>query len=279
MSTLQLNVSVPVGTNRWQLVTAVRMVLALVLLVAHAQDAAADFIVNTFDGSSVIYTINADTGATTLLGSAGVQLTDVALSPGGQLYGATLTSLYSLNTLNGAGTLVGSFTTATSMIGLDFGTGGQLYGVAGDGKLYAINPTTGAATSVFFTGFGYAGDVAHAGGNIFYATSNTGGESHLIEINAGTLAAVDRGLIASGQLCPGLDFDLSGRLIAFANTGKSYYIPNYSSSGAGTYLSDSGVIMAGATTLPAPLPEPGSLLLASLGLVGLWYRARFRRPV
>jgi hypothetical protein len=93
----------------------------------------------------------------------------------------------------------------------------------------------------------------------------------LVEINVGTSSAADLGLIASGQAIPGLDFDLTGRLIAFANSGNAYVIPNFLTSGTGEFLSNTGVPMAGATTLPAPsaVPEPSTVVSLALGCVFL----------
>lgn len=113
------------------------------------------------------------------------------------------------------------------------------------------------------------GDIAHFSGNVFYAAGYPLVGSHLIEINIGTATAIDRGLIAAGETVPGLDFESGGRLVAFADSGNAYVIPNFSSSGAGTLLSNNGVSMAGATT--QPIPEPASFFVfmggAALGLL------------
>lgn len=228
----------------------------------------ADYLVNTYDGSSLIYTLNPDTGAATIWGSptgVGVTLTDIALAPNGQLYGASLTDFYSINTITGAASLIGSFGATTSMVGLEVTSSGQIFGVGGAG-FFQVNPATGAATLQFNTPYGYFGDVAHASGNLFYATDNNAAGTHLIELNAGTLTATDRGLIAAGEYSPGLDFDPLGRLIAFSINGTAFEIPNYATSGAGTILSDTAIIYAGATTLP--VPEPSTLTLLGFAVGG-----------
>ncbi len=165
------------------------------------------------------------------------------------------------------------------MVGLDFASNGTLYGVdqTTNGGFYSINTTTGAATLVFNTFFVYEGDVAYAGGNIFYATAEGSGGDHLIRLDSGAKTSVDEGVIASGKFFPGLDFDQSGRLVAFATDGSIYAIPGFSSSGAGTFLSNSGINVGGATFV-STVPEPTSLAPFGLGLTGLGAYATRRRP-
>jgi hypothetical protein len=239
-----------------------------------------DFLVHTFEASSRVYSVNPDTGGSALLGSAGVQLADLALTPGGQLFGASLTGLYAVNPATGAASLIGPFGATTSMVGLDAGAGGSVFGVSQNGGFFAVNPATGGATLQFAAPLTYTGDVAYFAGSTFYATASFGDGSHLIEINAAGHTTVDRGLIAAGELSPGLDFDLNGRLIAFGASGRAFAIPNFSSSGSGVLLGNAGIAMAGATTLPASVPEPAVLFLcglsAAVGFLGWRYRKATR---
>lgn len=266
----------PCRCPRILLRTAVLMALFLA-----PERASADFLVQTFEANSQVYSVNPDTGASAFLGRAGVELTDLAFAPDGRLFGVSLADLFSLNPATGAATLIGSFATTTStMVGLTFGPAGLLYGVDQSGGLYTIDPASGHATLQFFTPFTYVGDVASSSGGLFYATALGSGGSHLIQINSGTHSASDLGLIASGQSIPGIDFDQTGRLIAFAVSGNVYAIPNFSSSGTGVFLSDTGVAAAGATDIPeAPsaVPEPSSATLIVLGAVGVLWASRKRR--
>ena len=247
----------------------------------YTSTATAGFLVNTFESNSRLFSVNPDTGSSTLIGFTGVgSLTDLASSTSGALLGSSFTSLYSINPTTASSSLIGSFGSTTSMVGLDFASNGILYGVeqAGTGGVFSINTTTGLATRLFNTSFSYEGDVAFSSGNVFYATDfdSGSGASHLIRIDIGSSTATDLGLIASGLTFTGLDFDQTGRLIAFANGGGIYAIPNFSSSGAGTFLSNWG-ISAGGATFVSVVPEPTSSVMLGLGLAGVAFHSVRRR--
>ena len=212
------------------------------------------FYVQTYEGNSRLFTIDPDSGTSTFIGSTGVSyMTDLAMASDGSLFGITFDSLYSVDPATGAATQIGSLG-VSGMVGLDFASDGQLYAVQqGGGGFFRIDRTTGVATLLFPTPYSYVGDVTHSSGNVFYATANFGDGSHLIEIDASNGTSIDRGLIAAGEVIPGLDFDASGRLIAFAFSGKVYSIPNFTSSGSGVLLSTSTVPIAGATLLPSAM--------------------------
>jgi hypothetical protein len=99
-----------------------------------------------------LLTINPATGASTVVGSLGVnEIEDIAFSPLGQLYGWNETGddLYRINKATGAVEKVGeSGLGVTFGDGLSFDRNGQLWGMLdGDfGHIFAINPTSGAAT-------------------------------------------------------------------------------------------------------------------------------------
>ena len=249
---------------RWSRIIAI--LASTILLTAAPVDVRADFYVQTFDGSN-LYLTNPDTGAANLIGDMGVNnVTDLALTSTGNLYAITFTNLYSVNSGTGAATIIGPMSGTSSMVGLDIGPNGLLYGIEQvGGRVFSINPVNGSATLLFQTPFDYVGDLAYYGGDTFYAAAYPFIGSHLVKIDIGTNTAVDVGLIAAGETIPGLDFDLSGRLIAFAQSGNAYSIPNFSTAGAGVVLSNNGVSMAGATTLP--VPEPSTLTLALVGMI------------
>src|SRR5262245_23048451 len=123
----------------------------------------------TVDGKPNFYTINLMTGAATLvgtIGNGGVAITDISVAPAGALLPTSLA--YTVWAIDSANKLLsfsadkpGKFTSARPVTGLQPGvklTGidfrpatGQLYamGVTGStGRLYTINPATGAATVV-----------------------------------------------------------------------------------------------------------------------------------
>jgi hypothetical protein len=198
--------------------------------------------------------VNPDTGASRLIGAMGVDyVTEIVISRMGKLYACTFTDFYAVDRISGRATLIGPLG-ASRMVGLDFASNGTLYGVGQDaGGFFHIDPSSGLATLMFNTPYSYIGDVAHYRGSLFYATASVGGESHLIEIEASAAMATDLGLILPAVHVPGLDFTRDGRLLAFAVGGEVIAIPNFTSSGAGMLLSNTGVAMAGATMLPAML--------------------------
>lgn len=217
----------------------------------------------TYEGNSRLFSFNPDTGASSFIGYTGVtNMSDLARASDGIVYASSLSALYTVNPQTAATTRIGSFGATGQMVGLDFTPSGVLLGVGADGGVFQVNPLSGAATTLFTTGYTFTGDIAHDSGNVAYATASLAGGSHLIALDLGTQTTADRGVIFSGQLEPGLDFAADGRLLAFANSGQAYNIPNFATSGSGTLLSTSSVPYAGVTM--TPVPEPTSVLLVSV---------------
>src|SRR5262245_11408918 len=127
----------------------------------------------TVDGKPNLYTINLMTGAATLvgtIGNGGVAIVDISVAPAGALLPTSLAyTIWAIDSANKllsfAADKLAKFTSARSVTGLQAGqklvgidfrpATGQLYamGVSGStGRLYIINPATGAATTVG-TGF------------------------------------------------------------------------------------------------------------------------------
>ena len=263
-------------TNGLSVSLAICVGAAVVQVPFTAHAAGAEFYVHTFEANSRVFALDADTGAKTLVGQTGVGfLTDIAFAPDGSLFATTLSGFYSVNPINAATTLIGPLGTS-QMVGLDFSSDQNLYGVGQQGgQFFRIDLGSGAATALFTTPFTYNGDVAHYQQSTFYATATFAGGSHLIEINAAVGSAVDRGLIFSGQDTPGLDFDANGRLIAFSTSGHAYLIPSFGSSGAGTLLSDFGLLVGGATAVPIPEPSTSNMLVVGgLAIMGMCWNRR-----
>jgi hypothetical protein len=112
------------------------------------------------------------TGFFTPLGSTGQSLAGLG-SYGGNIYGVAYhgSSLYSINTSNGALSLVGASDVAYGVFG---STTSGLFGFGGNGKLYSINPTTGAAIELGPTGLSFGGTVMgmSTGSSTLYLTQN-----------------------------------------------------------------------------------------------------------
>lgn len=116
--------------------------------------------------SSTVYTFSLTGGSAQTLGTTNDLLSSLAFGPNGTLYGLGKGDgeLYTLNTANGSGTVVGSLGSLTvpdplSPTGTDVSAidsdpigalafnGGKLYASA-DGNLYTVSTTTGAAAIV-----------------------------------------------------------------------------------------------------------------------------------
>ncbi len=248
-----------------------------------------------------LYTINPTTGATTLIGDMGVEMSDIAIDNIGgtaTMFGVSFAAnsgLYSINMTTGAATLIGS--SGTFLDALAFSPTGTLYAAGGTagcgpppasspacGTLYTVNTSTGHATAVNSTPGGYnsAGDLEFIG-NTLYVTSdssstNGGGNDTLYTINPatgiGTAATNNLGF----QFVYGLAYvPESSTLYGFNDVGNHVVTINPSTGVATSVATYSNTIeITGAAELA---PEPGTLAIMALGLAtlaGLAFRSRQR---
>jgi hypothetical protein len=95
--------------------------------------------INTWiaDANGNIGQVNVSTGVATLVGNAGVVLTDIAFSPTGALYDTSTGSATDIGSLSGYGS-------AGDLAFVD----GSLYLATSSNNLVTVNPSTGAATLV-----------------------------------------------------------------------------------------------------------------------------------
>ena len=248
---------------------------------------------NVFYGStgaggaaSSLYTINAATGATTLVGAIGFNgVGALAISPGGTLYGIAGNSgsgapphqLITINTSTGAGTAVGGVTGETiNITDMAFRSDGALFIMAGNGAFYSVNTTTGAATLVGTgTGINSGGGLGfNSSGTLYVANGN-----NLSTVNTATGAQtfVTSLTFVIGDSLTGMKFHpTSGTLYATAfgldSAGTSHLVTVNTGTGAMVDLGDDGVrlealAISGTVTAPPPsTPVPSSLWLSGLGL-------------
>src|SRR5688572_3032283 len=106
---------------------AATTMLAVLFLTWGTTAASADPIMFVHDSANNLATVDVATGNVSLIGNMGVQMTDIAFSPTGALFGLSFTTLYSIN----------PSTAAISPIGFHSVPGGNALVFATDGTLYS----------------------------------------------------------------------------------------------------------------------------------------------
>ena len=157
-----------------------------------------------------LYTIDTQTGEMVLVGSS-PDMNGLAWD-GATMYGASSTTLYTIDPATGAGTVVGELgTTGGLMIGIAADAAGNLYGYdIGDDNFYSIDKATGAATVIGPLGhnFNYAQDMAYdkVNGVCYLAGYTTTGGLYSVDVTTGAatfLAGFAGGAEITGFAIPG----------------------------------------------------------------------------
>jgi len=136
-----------------------------------------------------LYEIRLPLGTVTKIGPTTGTLTDVALHPGGTLYGMRFDGFCVLDLKTGAcSSPVVPLT--SNPVGLDFAPDGKLYG-AGGTRVFSINLTTGAQTDVasYPAGMQASGDLAFVGTRMLGTATTGSGNDYLVEFDLTTRTA------------------------------------------------------------------------------------------
>lgn len=203
-----------------------------------------------------MYVVNPSDWSVTAVGTYGTtdRMTDIGMTPDGELYTLSSTAFYRINKTTGVATKVVNLTGALNN-SLTFLADNRLLAADASGMLKVVNPATASITNIglFGNNYGSSGDIVAVGDGTMFgvsATSSTGANissnNLLITINTSTGAATPVGSTGFKDVF-GMAYYKS-RVIGF--TGSGQIIEINPTTGAGTLLRKHSLQFFGGTTSP-----------------------------
>jgi hypothetical protein len=201
-----------------------------------------------------LYVIHPSDWSETQIGSYGVteHMTDIAMTPDGNLYTVSATSLYRVDRTSGAATFALSLSGSQNNA-ITFLPDSRLLGADATGMLKVIDPVAGTVTNIgnYSNGLTSSGDLVAVGDGTMFGVSPTGSGAStsnnlLITVDTSSGVAAPVGSTGFANVF-GMAY-YGSRVIAF--TGSGQILELNPSSGAGTLLATHGHAYFGGTTSP-----------------------------
>jgi hypothetical protein len=205
---------------------------------------------------STLYIVNPTTFALTTVGmfGAGDDMTDLAVTPDGQIYTISRTSMYTVDRNTGQATLLLS-NISTSNVALTFQIDGTLLASDKDGLVRRINPTNGMVTELGQYGQGWdtAGDLVSVSDGTMFGIAANGPMSSLgmsnVLLKVDPTSGVATGVGPIGYTGVFGTAYSNGRVLAFTRDGQIVQIDP--TTGQGTLvMTHTGKDFWGAGTSP-----------------------------
>jgi hypothetical protein len=255
--------------------------LVLTLLALASLSASAQNLLYITDINGKVGTVNLTTDAVTVLGSSGVVLHDIGFTSNGNLYADTSTALYSMNASTGSTTLIGSFGGAgNNLIDGLVGDGSELIATSySTDKLYAVDVSPLSVTTLTGTLNGITNGDATFGANGALYDILTNGDLDKVTISGTTITSTvigdtgDKSVSGMATSSTGQVFAISGTEIYTVDLNTAALTPflNYAGHGlstvTGAAIASSGMLV---------VPEPGNVALLLAGIAGLAFYQRRR---
>jgi hypothetical protein len=191
--------------------------------------------------------------------------------------GAIITNIGQVKDTSGTGISIADLAVQPGT-GLLYGIRGPGDQLGGQGRLYTINKTTGVATLVGDTG-NFFGSIAFApSGTLYMSAANLDASDNIVIVGLKTLNPANAATLSTVTT-----LDFFGALgvrptdgVIFGGTGDFHQLFRINPmTGAETLIGDTGRNFVG--DIAFLVPEPGTLTLLSLGLLGIVARVRRHR--